>query len=73
MKAEEYSERLMVLSGWQVNISSYRLGSVWHAKADNVSPGANLARGSGATREEAESSVFKRAEELLGRTKKHEV
>jgi hypothetical protein len=73
MKAEEFSERLMVLNGWQVNISSYRADDVWHAKADNVSPGANLARGTGATREEAETSVLKRAEELLARTKRHQL
>jgi len=72
MKAEEFQERKTTLAGWPVNISSYRLDSVWHAKADNVSPGANLARSTGTTREEAEDSVIKRAEELLKRTKRHE-
>ena len=71
MRAEEFRERQMELAGWPVSISSYRMGTVWHAKADNVSPGANLARATGATREEAEESVVKRAEELLGRTKRH--
>jgi len=63
----------MEFAGWPVNISSYRLGTVWHAKADNVSPGASLARASGSTRDEAEASVVKRAEELLGRTKRHSI
>ncbi len=45
----------------------------WHAKADNVSPGATLARATGASREEAEAEAVKRAEELLARTRRHEV
>ena len=54
-----------------VNLTTYRLGSEWHCKADNVSPGAALARTVGATREEAEERALKRAEELLGRTRLH--
>jgi hypothetical protein len=73
MKAEEFQERRIELAGWPVNVSSYRMGTVWHAKADNVSPGAGLARASGETREAAESSVTKRAEELLGRTRRRPV
>ena len=45
----------------------------WHCKADNVSPGAGLARTTGATREEAEEKALKRAEELLSRTRRHAV
>jgi hypothetical protein len=73
MKAEEYRERKLEVAGWPVNISSYRLGSEWHSKADNVSPGAALARTTGATREEAEEKALKRAEELLGRTRRREI
>jgi hypothetical protein len=73
MQAEEYQERKLEIAGWPVNVSSYRLGTEWHSKADNVSPGANLARATGATREEAEQKVLKRAEELLGRTRRHSV
>jgi hypothetical protein len=69
MKAEEYQERKVEVLGWPVNLSSYRLGETFHCKADNVSPGAALARTTGATREEAESNALKRAEELLGRTR----
>ena len=71
MKAEEYQERKTEAAGWPVNIASYRLGSEWHSKADNVSPGAALARATGGTREEAEEKALARAAELLGRTKKH--
>jgi len=52
-----------------VNITSCRLGDVFHCKADNVSPGAALARTTGATREEAEKKALERAEHLLGRTR----
>jgi hypothetical protein len=70
MNAEEFRERKVEVAGWTVNLSSYRLGSEWHSKADNVSPGAALARSSGATREEAEDKSLRRAEELLARTRR---
>ena len=73
MKIEEYEERKVAVDVWEVNLTSYRLGAEWHAKADNVSPGAGLARASGATREEAESKALKRAEEMLDRTHRHSV
>ena len=73
MKVEEYGERKLTVGGWEVNLTSYRLGTEWHAKADNVSPGASLARTTGATREEAEGKALKRAEELLDRTQRHAV
>ena len=73
MKAEEYQEQRFQVAGWPVNVSTYRLGTQWHAKADNVSPGAALCRTSGATRDEAEKKALARAEELLGRTRRHAV
>ena len=73
MRAEEFQERKVEVAGWPVNLSSYKLGDTWHCKADNVSPGAGLARSTGATREEAEEKALKRAEELLSRTRRHAV
>ena len=73
MKAENFRERQVEIDGWPVNVSSYQLGAVWHAKADNVSPGANLARAQADTRETAEQQVLDRARELLGRTKRRPV
>ena len=73
MKAEEYQERRLELAGWPVNLASYRIDAEWHAKADNVSPGAALCRTTGGTREEAEQKAIQRAEELLGRTKRRAV
>jgi hypothetical protein len=71
MKVEDYQERRLEVVGWPVNLTSYRLGEVFHAKADNVSPGAALARTTGATREEAEKKALDRAEQLLARTRVH--
>ena len=47
MKAEEYSERQVDVEPWQVKLTSYKLDDVYHCKADNVSPGAALARTTG--------------------------
>ena len=73
MKPENYSERRVEIDGWPVNLTTYQLGDKWHAKADNVSPGAGLARAEAATREQAERRALDRARELLGRTKRHRV
>ena len=73
MKAEDYSERVVDVEPWQVRLSSYKLGGVYHCKADNVSPGAALARTTGATREEAEQKALDRARTLLARTRLHDV
>jgi hypothetical protein len=73
MKVEEFSERSLQLSGWDVHLTTYKLGEIWHCKADNSSPGAALARTSGASREEAEAKAIERAEQLLARTRRHRV
>ena len=73
MKPEDYSERRVDVEGWQVNLTTYKLGEEYHTKADNVSPGASLARTTGATREEAEQKALDRARQLLSRTRRHEI
>lgn len=73
MKPEDFSERKIPIDGWQVNLTTYRLGDKWHTKADNVSPGAALARIVADTREDAESRALARAKELLSRTRRHTV
>jgi 3-mercaptopyruvate sulfurtransferase SseA len=72
-RVEGYQERKIELHNWPVQVISYKLGGLFHAKADNVSPGANLARATGGTREEAEQLVLARAGELLARTQRHAV
>lgn len=71
MKAESFSVTELELAGWPVRVTSYRIGETWHAKADNVSPGANIARARAAGREQAEGKVIERASERLGATRRH--
>lgn len=70
MKAEAYQERETEIAGWPVHLVSYRLGQMFHCEADNVSPGAALARTIAATREEAERQALERAGQLLKRTRR---
>ena len=70
MKPEDHSERTLELAGWPVRVISYKLGDKYLATADNVSPGANIARAQGPTKEEAEREVLAKAEERLARTRK---
>ncbi len=70
MKAEQYTVEETVLAGWPVRLSSYRIGATWHCKADNVSPGATIATGKGASRVRAKLAALKGAEARLSRTRK---
>jgi hypothetical protein len=73
MKVEEHQERKFEIEGWPVHLTSYRIGEVFHCTADNVSPGAALARTSGASREEAEQKAIERATERLKTTHRRPV
>jgi len=73
MKPEQFTETRVDIDGWQVNLTTYKLGEKWHTKADNVSPGAALARIVADTREDSEALALARAKELLSRTKRHAV
>ncbi len=71
MRAEEFRERRIELEGWPVNITSYKAGDVYHAQADNVQPGARLARATAPTREASEKSVIEQARTRLARTQRY--
>jgi len=73
MRAEEYQERRVEVEGWPVNLATYRFGEEYRCKADNVSPGACIARTRGSTREEAEAKALERARELLAKTRRQQV
>ena len=73
MKVENFAERRIEIDGWPVNLTTYQIGEVYHCKADNVSPGAGLARTTGASRQDAEEKAIARAKELLARTHRHSV
>lgn len=73
MKAENYQERTLELSGWPVRLVSYKLGDEYVCEADNVSPGSTLARFSSSTPEEAERQALSKAGHMLGKTRRHAV
>lgn len=73
MKVEDHQERKLEIAGWPVHLTSYRIGETFYCNADNVSPGANIARATGSTREEAEKKAIDKATERLAATKRHAV
>ncbi len=72
-KTQQFQERQVELNGWPVRLTSYKVGDKYVCQADNVSPGACLARFSADTAEEAESHAISKAKHLLGKTKRHDV
>ena len=70
MKSEEFQERREQLTGWDVNIVSYRIGDRYYCTIDNVDPGARFARAEGATREEAEAAALEKATRYLQQTRR---
>jgi hypothetical protein len=72
-RSGQFSERQIELNGWPVRLTSYRVGEKYVCQADNVSPGACLARFSAATPEEAEAQAISKARHLLGKTKRRDV
>jgi hypothetical protein len=67
---EDYERRKDTLEGWEVRITSYRIGDTHYCHVDNVSPGATIARAEGKTKEEAEKAAVKAARERLGQTRR---
>jgi hypothetical protein len=68
--AQEYERRHEVLEGWEVGITTYRLGDRCFCKVDNVSPGALIARAVAATKAEAERSALAHARTRLASTRR---
>jgi len=73
LSSSNFQEREIDINGWPVRVTSYKVGDNYVCQADNVSPGACLARFSAATAEEAESQALSKARHLLGKTKRREV
>jgi hypothetical protein len=71
--AEDYERRREVIDGWEIGITSYRLGTLCYCKIDNVSPGAIFARGTGTTKAEAERSAMTHARARLATTRRRTV
>lgn len=64
-----YQERRESRPPFEIRISSYQSGDRYYCKVDNVSPGACVARGEGATREEAETAAIAEADKALKATR----
>ncbi|MBV9082556.1 MAG: hypothetical protein JOZ62_07775 [Acidobacteriaceae bacterium] len=73
VNTQQYQERQIELNGWPVRLTSYRVGDKYVCQADNVSPGACIARFSAPTAEEAEQQAISKAKHLLGKTRRREV
>lgn len=73
MKSEHFKERQIEIDGWPVKLTSYRLGEKYICQADNVSPGACLARFKAVSPEEAEAQAISKAKHLLGKTRRRQI
>jgi hydroxyacylglutathione hydrolase len=70
VKPTNFSERVLEVAGWKLRLTSYQLGDKHYCKADNVEPGACIARTEGATKEECEQKALEKAQEYLSRTRR---
>jgi hypothetical protein len=68
-----FQERHIDVDGWPVRLTSYQVGEKYICQADNVSPGACLARFAADTPEAAESQALSKARHLLGKTRRREI
>jgi hypothetical protein len=73
VKSEQFNERQIEIDGWPVKLTSYRVGQNYVCQADNVSPGACLARFKAVTPEEAEAQAISKAKHLLGKTRRRQI
>lgn len=73
VKTEQFQERQIDIDGWPVKLTSYKVGDKYVCQADNVSPGACIARFSAPTAAEAESQAISKARHLLGKTKRRDI
>jgi hypothetical protein len=70
MKPEDYSRRRIDLSGWPIEIETYKLGDVYHCTISSVDPGARFARADGATKQQAEERALEKATRYLAQTRR---
>lgn len=73
MHSEHFEERQLEIEGWPIKLTTYRVGQKYICQADNVSPGACLARFTAATPEDAEKQALSKAKHLLAKTRRREV
>ena len=63
--------RRETVGAFTIEIRSHRVGDQYICTVNNVDPGANVARATGATREEAEAAAVEKARARVGATKTH--
>jgi hypothetical protein len=68
-----FAERQIDVDGWPVRLTSYQIGEKYICQADNVSPGACLARFAADTPEAAEEQALSKARHLLSKTQRRVV
>ena len=61
IRSPEMQHRKATVGARVVGITSYRVGNLFAARIDNVDPGSIIGRGSGTTREGAESIALEKA------------
>jgi hypothetical protein len=71
--ASGFNEREIEIDGWPVRLTSYRAGDRYVCQADNVSPGACLARFAADTAHAAEEQAISKARHLLSKTQRRAV
>ena len=65
LKADDFRIDKKEISGWPVNITSYKIGGTYFCHVDNVEPGATIARVEGETYDEVVQSAMSIAQERL--------
>jgi len=65
LKADDFRIDRQEVSGWPVNITSYKIGRTYYCHVDNVDPGTTIARVEGETLDEVMQSALNLAQERL--------
>lgn len=69
-KPEGFERRQAMHDGWAIGITNYKLKDRYYCKIDNVDPGATIARGQGATQQDAEQEALRKAHSRLALTRR---
>ena len=62
---EDYERKEIEAAGFSIRVTTYKLGQTFHCSVDNVSPGAVIARTSGAERASTEREAIELATSRL--------
>lgn len=65
MKPEDQATRILEIEGQRIRLTSYRLNAQYYCTADNIDPGAWIARSEASTREDAEQRAIESARQRL--------